>query len=606
MVTILNESTRSWSQISDDQSIPDSILPAIGMDDKDDLMHSPSSPSSPSSAPPVRKRTRATADQLSVLEDTFAMNVSPNSKLRKQLAEQLQMSERSIQIWFQNRRAKVKHMQKRAQMQMHQASLRAHIYQIRQQQQHQVLSGQPYHPYYYDGTPRINIPRSQSVDAIHHYNNRQQLIFQQSQFSPTSMSPQSFHISPPINYPSYYNQSGLWSPGENVPEIPLSRQSMPPQLYPYDFGATDNLSSLNFPEYLHGQVSSSPTDLMFQSKQNPLSSNPVSNAIPTLISVPDAGPTAILTNTLTQSRNNSLSLKSVSSDKMNESSGDEQWPQTPDAVTSIHQIKRDSITIDPTNLLMSPAYEPKSPLLTDADEASLKDTEEKEGSDEPNDLYLSATTLTIGTWHRLKMHETDLVCVYRPDTRTFAWHIVDGGCHFKMEVTQDAVSSIEFIMNEHDTSADVHFDISEPPLFYMESSTSAPDQKKKTDESNSSLVWVQCSDFTESKQASRFFRHTLKGVSHHMKQELLALINNHEETRRLVHFIEPTNTIHPMISSIHPTSTLFLEQSNHSQHISDDYLLMQSSGLFNPSAAMYWNSTNNGNLSVMPCELYMS
>src|SRR6478735_9769143 len=90
-----------------------------------------------SNSQPVRKRTRATADQLSVLEDTFAVNVSPNSKLRKQLAEQLQMSERSIQIWFQNRRAKVKHMQKRAQMQMHQASIRAQLYQYHQQQQQQ-------------------------------------------------------------------------------------------------------------------------------------------------------------------------------------------------------------------------------------------------------------------------------------------------------------------------------------------------------------------------------------------------------------------------------------------------------------------------------------
>ncbi|OAD80956.1 Homeodomain-like DNA binding domain-containing transcription factor, partial [Phycomyces blakesleeanus NRRL 1555(-)] len=79
------------------------------------------------SAPSVRKRTRATADQLAVLEDTFAVNVSPNSKLRKQLAEQLQMSERSIQIWFQNRRAKVKHIQKRAQMKMHHASIRAQL-----------------------------------------------------------------------------------------------------------------------------------------------------------------------------------------------------------------------------------------------------------------------------------------------------------------------------------------------------------------------------------------------------------------------------------------------------------------------------------------------
>lgn len=210
------------------------------------------------------------------------------------------------------------------------------------------------------------------------------------------------------------------------------------------------------------------------------------------------------------------------------------------------------------------------------------DTKQHDDEDEePKDLYLSATTLTIGTWHRLKMHETDLVCVYRPDARIFAWHIVDGGCHFKMEVAQDAVSSIEYVMGEHDAVCDVHFDISEPPLFYMESSNQ--DKKKKE---IPTPMWVQCSDFTEGKQASRFFRHTLKGVALHMKQELLALINDHEETRRLVHFIEPH---------------MFPLENDQQQ------LLIQA-GFMNP---MYWNPAMpppppTSAEAVIPCELYMS
>ncbi|KAG1455104.1 hypothetical protein G6F56_007149 [Rhizopus delemar] len=335
---------------------------------------------------PIRKRTRATADQLSVLEDTFAINVSPNSKLRKQLAEQLEMSERSIQIWFQNRRAKVKHMQKRAQMQMHQASIRAQLY------------GQ-YGNYYPQNS------RAQSVDAVQHY----------SSLMPPPPPP------PPVNQfnPMFH---------------PLSRQSMPP----CDFG-------LNFPEYIHG---------------------------------PSLSPSPSLKPTLIPSVLSSTDPKSMVSTE-------EMWLSS----------SPDSITVDPSNL-------------------------SKSNQEEPKDLYLSATALTIGTWHRLKMGETDLVCVYRPDTRIFAWHILDGGCHFKMEVSQDALSSIEYDEN----TGQVHFDISEPPLFYMES--------------KDTKVWVQCSDFTEGKQASRFFRHTLKGV-HHLKQELLALEQNHPETRRLIHFIEP-------------------------------------------------------------------
>jgi hypothetical protein len=91
----------------------------------------------------VRKRTRATTEQLSVLESAFAANISPNTKLRKQLAEELQMSQRSIQIWFQNRRAKVKQLQKKAQMQMEQAAIQAqlqHYHQQQQQQQYNMMA----------------------------------------------------------------------------------------------------------------------------------------------------------------------------------------------------------------------------------------------------------------------------------------------------------------------------------------------------------------------------------------------------------------------------------------------------------------------------------
>ncbi|CAJ0768041.1 16559_t:CDS:2 [Entrophospora sp. SA101] len=70
-----------------------------------------------------KKRTRATPEQLAILEDTFKTNTSPNSKVREALAEKVSMSERSIQIWFQNRRAKMKAVQKRAHLMINQESL---------------------------------------------------------------------------------------------------------------------------------------------------------------------------------------------------------------------------------------------------------------------------------------------------------------------------------------------------------------------------------------------------------------------------------------------------------------------------------------------------
>src|SRR5271154_5980346 len=86
-------------------------------------MHSSPSPSPPSGTPTQgagrqrsrsgtnsmtmqqlnKKRQRATPEQLLVLEEAFAMNSSPTAKIREMIAERIRMTERSVQIWFQNR-----------------------------------------------------------------------------------------------------------------------------------------------------------------------------------------------------------------------------------------------------------------------------------------------------------------------------------------------------------------------------------------------------------------------------------------------------------------------------------------------------------------------
>ncbi|KAI8139975.1 hypothetical protein BJV82DRAFT_672076 [Fennellomyces sp. T-0311] len=413
---------------------------------------------------PTKKRTRATAEQLAVLEDTFAVNVSPNSKLRKQLAERLQMSERSIQIWFQNRRAKVKHMQKRAQMQMQQASIRAQLYHYHQQQygSHPYGSGPPlmplqpqqqpyYRPYPPPAVARVPLPRAQSVD------NTQQTA------------------TPPPYYPQ-----NVW-PDASSPSTPTS---------------------------------------------HPFTNN---STIPTLVPVPDAGPTAMLTTSdFSYAPTTPAATPPAPTPMANDlwCSPDEleraqsvglavSDPTTGELVSPVRALSDPIVTtIDPSSLMMTP------PASTSS--ASSQSSHEQELEQQQQNTSLNATTLTIGSWHRLKLRANDLLCVYQPERRMFAWHIADNGSLFRMEISLDAVASIEYIAGECDVLADVHFDISEPPQFYME-------QQKD---------WVQCSDFTEGKQASRFFRHSLKGVAHHMKQELLNLMDKHEETRRLVRFIE--------------------------------------------------------------------
>jgi len=55
-----------------------------------------------------KKRQRTNPDQLAILEQIFQTDKMPSQQTRIQLADQLGMSSRRVQIWFQNKRAKVK------------------------------------------------------------------------------------------------------------------------------------------------------------------------------------------------------------------------------------------------------------------------------------------------------------------------------------------------------------------------------------------------------------------------------------------------------------------------------------------------------------------
>ncbi|KAJ6171382.1 Homeodomain [Penicillium chermesinum] len=60
------------------------------------------------------KRQRATQDQLVTLEVEFNKNPTPTAATRDRIAQDINMTERSVQIWFQNRRAKIKMLAKKS------------------------------------------------------------------------------------------------------------------------------------------------------------------------------------------------------------------------------------------------------------------------------------------------------------------------------------------------------------------------------------------------------------------------------------------------------------------------------------------------------------
>jgi len=50
-----------------------------------------------------QKRQRATQEQLVLLEVEFNKNPTPTAATRERIASEINMTERSVQIWFQNR-----------------------------------------------------------------------------------------------------------------------------------------------------------------------------------------------------------------------------------------------------------------------------------------------------------------------------------------------------------------------------------------------------------------------------------------------------------------------------------------------------------------------
>lgn len=56
----------------------------------------------------IKHRRRTSKDQFQVLETSFQENSKPNATVRRALAQRLGMTPRAVQVWFQNRRAKMK------------------------------------------------------------------------------------------------------------------------------------------------------------------------------------------------------------------------------------------------------------------------------------------------------------------------------------------------------------------------------------------------------------------------------------------------------------------------------------------------------------------
>uniref|UniRef100_A0A4W5PRZ3 Ventrally expressed dharma/bozozok antagonist n=1 Tax=Hucho hucho TaxID=62062 RepID=A0A4W5PRZ3_9TELE len=108
---------------------------------------SPTTPLDGSSSPPMgrRPRTAYTAEQINSLERAFKRNAYLGTRDKVELCKKLNLSDKQIRNWFQNRRMRMKRMVQDALAQACQAKVASHL--LHYPELHAYHPG-PYHPHH--------------------------------------------------------------------------------------------------------------------------------------------------------------------------------------------------------------------------------------------------------------------------------------------------------------------------------------------------------------------------------------------------------------------------------------------------------------------------
>ncbi|KAI8637929.1 hypothetical protein BD408DRAFT_436533 [Parasitella parasitica] len=486
-----------------------------------------------------RKRTRATPEQLAVLEKTFNVHPSPNNRVREQLSRELGMTERSIQIWFQNRRAKVKNVAKKSSM-LHDETLRmqyyassaaaaacqAAVYHQRQKEGGDVsqvmedpIKSNPdlyYYYYYYYYNQQQQLQQRQKHTMHHPYAQQQR---QHQRYASSSSSTSSSSVPPP----------------------PISLKSMPPPPPPpphsvasaygildENGGSISPSGTLNSDPYsqwprreMHPQRARAHTIGPYTStfyhqpyKQFRGSSAELSNKNPMI-------PFNVNTSNVIENIDYTTMMNNASSLSPAQH---EQFANLTVQDLSLYDQQQQQLAW--TDL---PFYEDPSLMMTPTMPSILSTNNNSNTFDIPtassasNIQCISAEALQIGTWKRMAFEPNDLSCQFDKETKLFSWCIQDGISKFKMEFPQEFVQSIKLSpLSSRPGWARLEINVASAQQisFYMET----PQQS-----------WIQCRDYTEDKQASVIGLHQLDGPALALKAELNLLSKENEYLAAAIH-----------------------------------------------------------------------
>ncbi|KAJ4288254.1 Transcription elongation factor SPT4 [Collariella sp. IMI 366227] len=148
--------------------------------------------------------------------------------------------------------------------------------------------------------------------------------------------------------------------------------------------------------------------------------------------------------------------------------------------------------------------------------------------------HLNCRSLTIGRWMRVGQNAMDLIIFYSPDKCTMTYYINNDQAGYKIEYPFSYIKNI--YLNNVDGGEQlggITIELLQPPLFYMDSSTTA--------------TFIQVSDFTEDLQASRVLTHHLGGNPKVLSGQLAKLVS-------LEAFIHRHSAPAPMFDQLHPLS----------------------------------------------------
>lgn len=428
---------------------------------KENVAHESGTPESGgSTSAPKSKKQRLTADQLAYLLREFSKDTNPPPAIREKIGRELNIPERSVTIWFQNRRAKSKLISRRQEEERQrilreQRELDSLNQKVSQAFAHEVLSTSPTSPYV------------GGIAANRQYAN--------------TLLPK-----PTRKTGNFYMKSG-----------PM-QSSMEPCIAESDIPIRQSLSSTYY-----NSLSPNAVPVSSQRKYSASSYSAIPNAMSVSNQAFDVEPPP-----------SSYATPLTGIRMPQPESGLYSYPREVSPSSGGYRMFGHS---------KPSSYKASGPVRPPNMATGHMRTSSEPTSYNSEFYYFSCTLLVIGLWKRLRASPQDLMCFYSPPKKLFAYLIQFQGIQYRIEYSFFVIESIhvfrveEPLLNELSATASnrdkpapneywlqMDIQLSVPPVFHMITSEGQGN----------------CTDFTEGNQASEVLLHSLMGRATSMFQML--------------------------------------------------------------------------------------